>query len=140
MDARKAFDVVWHTGLFRDLYTFGITGDNWLFFKHRYDNVASKVRWKQNLSDSIKELQGVRQGGVWSPTAYKISYKGDLLLLASAISSDKMRAAIMGISPCANPFCSLFCCSVMALLFLVRWIFSITLPIRLVIVLWHNRR
>jgi hypothetical protein len=26
MDARKAFDVVWHTGLFRDLYTFGITG------------------------------------------------------------------------------------------------------------------
>jgi hypothetical protein len=40
------------------------------------------------------------------------TYKGDLLLLASAISSDKMRAAIMGISPCANPFCSLFCCSV----------------------------
>jgi hypothetical protein len=33
MDARKAFDVVWHTGLFRDLYTFGITDDNWLFFK-----------------------------------------------------------------------------------------------------------
>jgi hypothetical protein len=51
MDARKAFDLVWHTGLFRDLYTFGITGDNWLFFKHWYENVASKVRWKQNLSD-----------------------------------------------------------------------------------------
>jgi hypothetical protein len=58
MDARKAFDLVWHTGLFRDLYTFGITGDNW------YENVASKVRWKQNLSDSINELKGVRQGGV----------------------------------------------------------------------------
>jgi hypothetical protein len=49
---------------------------------------------------------------------------------------DKMRAAIMGISPCVNPFCSLFCCSVMALLFLVRWIFSITLPIRFVIVIF----
>jgi hypothetical protein len=72
MDARKAFDVAWHTGLFRDLYTFGITDDNWLFFKHWYLNVASKIRWKQNLSDSINELQGVRQGGVWSPTAYKI--------------------------------------------------------------------
>ena len=72
MDARKAFRVVWHTGLFRDLYTFGITGDNWFFFKHWYDNVASKVRWKQNLSDSINELQGVRQSGVWSPTAYNI--------------------------------------------------------------------
>jgi hypothetical protein len=48
--------------------------NNWLFFKHWYENVASKVRWKQNLSDSINELQGVRQGGVWSPTAYKIEH------------------------------------------------------------------
>jgi hypothetical protein len=73
MGARKAFDVVWHTGLFRDLYIFGITGDNWLFFKHWYDNVASKVRWKQNLSDSISELQGVRQGGAILLFSYGIT-------------------------------------------------------------------
>ena len=32
MDARKAFDVVWHNCLFRDMDKFGIEGDNWLFF------------------------------------------------------------------------------------------------------------
>lgn len=32
MDARKAFDVVGHNCLFRDMYKFGIEGDNWLFF------------------------------------------------------------------------------------------------------------
>jgi hypothetical protein len=50
MDARKAFDLVWHTGLFRDLYTFGITGDNWLFFKHWYENVTLNVSIKDCCS------------------------------------------------------------------------------------------
>ena len=65
MDARKVFDVVWHTGLFRDLYTFGITGDNWLFFKHWYENVASKVRWKQifqTQSTNYKEYDKAEYG------------------------------------------------------------------------------
>ena len=65
MDARKAFDLVWHTGLFRDLYTFGITGDNWLFFKHWYENVASKVRWKQifqTQSTNYKEYDKAEYG------------------------------------------------------------------------------
>jgi hypothetical protein len=45
MDARKAFDVVWHTGLFRDLYTFGTTGDNWLFIYYSWGSavVCSKI-------------------------------------------------------------------------------------------------
>ena len=98
MDARKAFDVVWHTGLFRDLYIFGITGDNWLFFKHWYENVASKVRWKQNLSDSINELQGVRQGGVWSPTAYKIFINS----LLDTLERNQL-GAYLGIHYCVTP-------------------------------------
>ena len=28
MDAIKSFDVVWHNCLFRDMYKFGIEGDN----------------------------------------------------------------------------------------------------------------
>ena len=38
MDARKAFDVVSHNCLFRDMYKSGIEGDNWLFLK-------KMVRW-----------------------------------------------------------------------------------------------
>ncbi|CAC5425276.1 unnamed protein product [Mytilus coruscus] len=33
MGARKAFDIVWHLGLMREMHKFSLTGDNWLFFK-----------------------------------------------------------------------------------------------------------
>ncbi|CAC5413140.1 unnamed protein product [Mytilus coruscus] len=72
MDARKTFDIVWHLGLMREMHKFGLTGDNWLFFKKWYENLKSKIKWKGLLSNSIEERQGVRQGGIWSPTAYKI--------------------------------------------------------------------
>lgn len=72
MDARKAFDVVWHDCLFRDMFKFGISGDNWLFFQKWYDGLTSKIRWNGCVAEPIRELQGVRQGGIWSPTAYKI--------------------------------------------------------------------
>ena len=53
-------------------YTFGIEGDNWLFFQKWYDGLTSKIRWNGSISEPIQKLQGVRQGGIWSPTAYKI--------------------------------------------------------------------
>ena len=83
MDAKKAFDIVWHAGLLREVHKFGMEGDNWLFFKRWYDNVTSKVKWKNALSKSICEQQGVRQGGVWSPTAYKIFINNLLQTLES---------------------------------------------------------
>ncbi|CAG2239510.1 unnamed protein product [Mytilus edulis] len=72
MDAKKAFDILWHLGLLREMYNFGLHGDNWLFFKNWYEEVTSKIKWNGNISRPIQEQQGVRQGGVWSPTAYKI--------------------------------------------------------------------
>lgn len=72
MDAKKAFDVLWHTGLLRQMFNFGIEGNNWLFFEEWYKNVTSKIKWNGSLSRPIQEQQGVRQGGVWSPSAYKI--------------------------------------------------------------------
>ncbi|CAC5381939.1 unnamed protein product [Mytilus coruscus] len=72
MDARKAFDIVWHLGLMREMHKFGLMRDNWLFLKKWYENLKSKIKWKGLLSNSIEERQGVRQGGIWSPTAYKI--------------------------------------------------------------------
>ncbi|VDI77462.1 Hypothetical predicted protein [Mytilus galloprovincialis] len=72
MDARKAFDIVWHLGLMREMNKFGLTGGNWLVFKRWYANLKSKIKWKWLLSNSIEEQQDVRQGGIWLPTAYKI--------------------------------------------------------------------
>ncbi|VDH93387.1 Hypothetical predicted protein [Mytilus galloprovincialis] len=49
-----------------------ITGDNWLLFRAWYEDLTTKVKWEGNFSRGFKEKQGVRQGGVWSPTAYKV--------------------------------------------------------------------
>lgn len=71
-DAKKAFDIVWHEGLFREMNKIGIEGDNWLLFKEWYTDLNTRIKWDGNISRHFEELQGVRQGGVWSPTAYKV--------------------------------------------------------------------
>ena len=49
-----------------------IYGDNWLLFKEWYQNLTTKVKWEGQITRGFEEKQGVRQGGVWSPTAYKV--------------------------------------------------------------------
>ena len=70
-DAQKAFDIVWHAGLMREMNKIGMLDDNWLLFQQWYKSLSSKIKW-QRMSRTITEKQGVRQGGVWSPTAYKV--------------------------------------------------------------------
>jgi hypothetical protein len=41
-------------------------------FKEWYQNLTTKVKWEGQISRGFEEKQGVRQGGVWSPTAYKV--------------------------------------------------------------------
>jgi hypothetical protein len=49
-----------------------IYGDNWLLFKEWYQNLTTQVKWEGQISRGFEEKQGVRQGDVWSPTAYKV--------------------------------------------------------------------
>jgi len=63
-DAQKAFDIVWHDGLFREIFKANITGNNWF--------MQTKIKWQGQHSRTLHERQGVRQSGVWSPAAYKI--------------------------------------------------------------------
>ncbi|CAC5358563.1 unnamed protein product [Mytilus coruscus] len=58
MDAKKAFDILWHLGLLREMYNLGLRGDNWLFFKNWYEEVTSKIKWNGNISRPIQEQQG----------------------------------------------------------------------------------
>ncbi|CAC5378655.1 unnamed protein product [Mytilus coruscus] len=58
--------------LLREMHKTGLEGNNWLFFENWYTELTSKVKWKGELSHQIIEQQGVRQGGIWSPTAYKL--------------------------------------------------------------------
>ena len=71
LDASKAFDVVWHNSMLRKLYDAGLHGVDWILMKDWYTNMTSQVKWEGVLSRPFVEQQGVRQGGIWSPTAYK---------------------------------------------------------------------
>lgn len=72
LDAQKAFDNVWHSSMLRRAAQYGINGKQWQTLNDWYRELSSRVKWEGGLSSEFKEQQGVRQGGVWSPTAYKV--------------------------------------------------------------------
>ena len=44
LDASKAFDVVWHEGMFHKLNELGVTDDLWLLYRNLYSNMSSTVK------------------------------------------------------------------------------------------------
>ena len=71
LDAKKAFDVVWHPSLLVSLYHQGITGPTWDLYQEMYHGISSKVKVEGSLSRAFKELQGIRQGGGTSADLFK---------------------------------------------------------------------
>ena len=90
LDAEKAFDVVWHDGLFRKLYHSGLPADVWQILKDLQTNAPTKVKWKSVLSDSFTVQQGIRQGAKLSPLLYK-SFNNGIL---DALDQNKIGAQI----------------------------------------------
>ena len=63
LDARQAFDRVWHNGLFFKLRQMGITGQLWQFVVNMHSDMFSCVLYKGRRSDWFPILQSTRQGG-----------------------------------------------------------------------------
>ena len=59
IDLKKAFDTVWHDGLFLKLQKAGINGKLYNVIKSMYDNCHSRVKCKRFLSDPINIINGV---------------------------------------------------------------------------------
>ena len=70
LDAKKAFDLVWHTGLLCSLYEQGITGPTWQMFNSLYTGIQSSVKWNGQLSETFHDEHGLRQGGDTSGDTY----------------------------------------------------------------------
>ena len=70
LDVQKAFDKVWHNGLFVKLYEKGIKSNLLRTIIDLHNGMKSCVLYKGNYSDWFPVLQGTRQGGVLSPFLY----------------------------------------------------------------------
>lgn len=72
LDAQKAFDVLDHNSLIRKINQTSIGNRLWMLINEWYKDLTCCVKWEGDNSRTFKESQGIRQGGVWSPSAYKI--------------------------------------------------------------------
>ena len=101
IDASKAFDVVWHNSMLRKLYNLGLPSACWNILKDSYAEMSSVVNWEGELSKPFLERQGVRQGGIISPSAYKM-FLNPLLNLYSTNSLGLQIGSIF----LGSPFCA----------------------------------
>ncbi len=76
LDTSKAFDVVWHQGLFVKLHEAGISDALWQVIVAAYSGMESQVRVNGTLSRRFVVRQSVRQGGVLSPLLYVLFIDG----------------------------------------------------------------
>ena len=72
IDFKKAFDTVWHKGLFLKLQKAGIRGKIYQVIKSMYDGSQAKVKCRHLMSDPINITKGVHQGNVLSPLLFNI--------------------------------------------------------------------
>ena len=72
IDFQKAFDQVWHTGLFYKLATLGISLNFYSVVKDMYKKINLTVQCGYSISPLFSSSIGVRQGDNLSPTLFNI--------------------------------------------------------------------
>jgi hypothetical protein len=101
LDNQKAFDTVWHHGLFYKLYKLGINGKLWRMICHSYGSMQSCVMYENKPSRIFGVKQGVGQGRVLSAWMFLV-YINDLLvdLTSSGLGISLFDIRIPGILLC----------------------------------------
>ena len=72
LDVQKAFDIVWHDGLWFKLWELGVRGRMWRVIKNMYDITQSVVLLEGEISEPFNIGQGVAQGCCMSPVLFSI--------------------------------------------------------------------
>ena len=78
VDFRKAFDSVWHKGLFQKLEALGLHGKILQLVQVIYKSTKCAVKYDDNLTQFFEFTKGVRQGCPLSPLLFNL-YVNDLL-------------------------------------------------------------
>jgi endonuclease/exonuclease/phosphatase family metal-dependent hydrolase len=101
LDAEKAFDRVWHQGLFRRMVHIGIPTHMIGLMQDWYRGFRSQVRWADQISPSFQLHQGTIQGSGISPELFKLVNNPVL----DAVTQRHLGAKI-GTICCAVPTCA----------------------------------
>ena len=78
LDIQKAYDTVWHDGLWYKLWDMGVKGRIWRVIKKMYMSSRGEVLLEREKSDSFNVEQGVAQGCSLSPILFSV-FINDLL-------------------------------------------------------------
>ena len=70
LDIQKAYDSVWHDGLWYKLWDMGVRRMMWRVIKKMYESSKSAVLLEGEKSDTFKIEQGVGQGCSSSPILF----------------------------------------------------------------------
>ena len=83
-DVAKAFDSVWMDGLFRQVYSSGITGKTWRILYCSYVDFQCCVKIQGHFSDWYLLSRGIHQGGFLSLLKYTVFINSLLVQLKSS--------------------------------------------------------
>jgi endonuclease/exonuclease/phosphatase family metal-dependent hydrolase len=101
LDAEKAFNKVWHQGLFRRLALSGVPRDLLGLIQDWYRGFRTQVRWGNQLSPAFTLHQGTIQGSGISPELFKLVNNPVL----NSVTENHLGAKI-GTTCCAVPTCA----------------------------------
>jgi hypothetical protein len=96
MDAKKAFDVVWHDAILTNLQQQGIKGNLWNLYNSMYTDSKACVKLGNSISAHFTEHQGIRQGGLTSADLFKARSNGILNRLSELPHSMKIGCIPVG--------------------------------------------
>ena len=101
LDAKKAFDVVWHHSALASLREHGIKGPLWNLYSDMYETVTSRIKVNGTLTREIHETQGIRQGGLTSTEIFN-NRNDDILKKINTLPE----AFHIGSIPVGDPTCA----------------------------------
>jgi hypothetical protein len=99
VDFKKAFDRVWHDGLWKIMHAAGITGKAWRIIKEVYRDVKMSVLVNGKTSREVQSYVGVRQGCPLSPILFNIFVD----VLAKELEQGGLAGGGAGNSDCKGP-------------------------------------
>ena len=76
LDIQKAYDSVWHDGLWYKLWDMGVKGRMWRVIKKMYESSKSAELLEGEKLDGFKVEQGVAQGCSLSPILFSVFING----------------------------------------------------------------